>query len=92
MDALFYPDHHNWTPDELTGIFKKMKSRSCRDLIVTEKDKVKLEQFAELFAEYKIDLWVFEIELKILEMEDLFIDGLMSKMGLSGEQTTTASN
>lgn len=74
LDTRFYPDHHEYTREDIDQLGQWMQNRTqdCW-LITTHKDSVKLK-IAEIDGH---ELWTIHIELKIVEGEELFNDQLL---------------
>ncbi len=69
-----FPDHHNYTQQDLDGIIKNSKKKNIDTIITTEKDAVKLSQLP--ITDYRLPIFVLRIELQITENEEKFLDRL----------------
>jgi tetraacyldisaccharide 4'-kinase len=67
-----FPDHYYWKPDDIERMTYHMQKESCRDLMITEKDAVKLYRYRKHFLEMQIQLWVCEMRIELHEREDDF--------------------
>lgn len=47
-EHLVFPDHHFYSSDDLDKIMKAFKIRDCQQILTTEKDFVKLQNFPEI--------------------------------------------
>ena len=66
-NKLLYPDHKNYSLQEVQGIRKKFYDTNSYSVLTTQKDAVKLSKFSKEFDD--IDLYYLKIELKLDEQE-----------------------
>ncbi len=66
-NKLLYPDHKNYTLQEVQGIRKKFYDTNSYSVLTTQKDAVKLNKFSKEFDD--IDLYYLKIELKLDEQD-----------------------
>jgi len=74
-----FGDHHNYSQEDLDKITRELESRNIGTIITTAKDAVKLASLD--IKKTKAEIFVLEIELKIIKNEDGFIAGLFSLCG-----------
>ena len=70
IEMFIFPDHFYWRPIDIEKMTYKMKNRQSFDLMVTEKDAVKLARYKKHFKEMGMQLWVCKMKVKILEDEN----------------------
>jgi len=75
--AFRFPDHHNYTKEELDKIVKNSKDKSIGTIITTEKDAVRLLPYLLPTAYYLLNFLVLRIELKITKDEQEFYNRLL---------------
>jgi tetraacyldisaccharide 4'-kinase len=68
-----FPDHHRYSPSDISAIEKQARETGAAGLICTEKDRFNLED-----AQPSMNLWVCSISLHI-DREDDFWQALMKK-------------
>lgn len=78
MSTLDFPDHHNYTIDDMKKIKAKCDENKIRNIAITEKDAVKLREFKGFFEEHKLFVYIFPIRLKIVQGRDKFFKKLKS--------------
>ena len=66
-NKLLYPDHKNYTLQEVQGIRKKFYDTNSYSVLTTQKDAVKLSKFSKEFDD--IDIYYLKIELKLDEQD-----------------------
>lgn len=59
-DFLIYPDHHNYEIKDFELITKVAMNHKVEDIIITEKDSVKIQEFCETLP---ITFWVAKVEI-----------------------------
>ena len=64
-NKLLYPDHKNYTLQEVQGIRKKFYDTNSYSVLTTQKDAVKLGKFSKEFDD--IDIYYLKIEFKLDE-------------------------
>jgi len=73
--AFRFPDHHNYTKEELDRIIKSSKDKNIGTIITTEKDAARIRSL-QLTA-YSLQLLYLRIELKIIKDEQEFYNRLL---------------
>ena len=75
--GLFYkfPDHHNYTREDLNKIIHASKDKNIAIIITTEKDAVRLENFP--FQAFDCKFLALRIEAKIAKGGEIFYDRLL---------------
>ena len=58
-----------------------MKQASCRDLLITEKDAVKLVRYKKHFFEMKIQLWVCRMSVSFRSNEERLKSHILQIVG-----------
>ncbi len=71
-----FPDHYYWKPDDIERMTYHMKVENCRDLMITEKDAVKLHRYRKHFFEIGIQMWVCKMTIELQERRDEFFTRL----------------
>ena len=66
IKEVIFPDHHPYTPEDLSSIEEKSKRADC--IVTTEKDMVKLKRLDI----HRLPVRVLRIELKIWEEEEFY--------------------
>lgn len=72
VESFIYPDHYYWKTHDIEKMTYKMKQKGSFDLVITEKDAVKLIRYRKHFQEMKIQLWVCKMKVQIRENESTF--------------------
>lgn len=80
IKKIKFGDHHNYTKDDIAKLISLAKRKKA-DLITTEKDFVKIQNFEPLFAENNINLHCLYIKFEIIE-KDLFSQILKQKLNV----------
>ncbi len=78
---FIFPDHYYWKPADIERMTYNMKVENCSDLIITEKDAVKLYRYNKHFKEMSIQIWVCKMKIEIKDPSQDFyrkIDGVLS--------------
>ena len=70
-EILTFPDHHNYTEDDIQTIMQKFESIQAEKkiIITTEKDSVRLKDMGELSIEFKEVLYYLPAKVRFLEKE-----------------------
>lgn len=84
-ETFIFPDHHYWKPDDIEKMTYKMKRQGLFDLLMTEKDAVKLARYKKHFKEMSIQLWVCKMAIHVHQGEDAFF-GKLDQFLLKGSQ------
>lgn len=50
VEHMIFSDHHPYSSSDVVGILQKMKTLECDQILTTEKDFVKLQEFPDLVA------------------------------------------
>lgn len=74
-NKMLFPDHKDYTLKEVQGIRKKFYDTNSFSVLATQKDAVKLTNFARELDD--IDIYYLKIEL-IIENKELFINEVLS--------------
>jgi tetraacyldisaccharide 4'-kinase len=75
---ISFPDHYRYSKKDVIKIRNKCQKHNTNNLIITEKDAVKLIEFKELFIEYELNCYVFSIEMIIIENKEEFFRKIVS--------------
>ena len=75
--AFRFPDHHNYTKEELDRIIKNSKDKNIGTIITTEKDAVRLLPYLLSTTYYLLNFLVLRIELKMTKDEQEFYNRLL---------------
>ena len=68
---IVFPDHHNYDRSDVDKIIQTTKAYSIDTIITTEKDAVKLSEFADILEANRIDCFVLPIEIEITKGREL---------------------
>jgi tetraacyldisaccharide 4'-kinase len=60
-----YPDHYNWEEAEIIDLIKGLAENGFLELIVTAKDGVKLEPWADMFDKYRLTCYILSLEFSV---------------------------
>ncbi len=71
---FIFPDHHYWKPDDIERMTYHMKTEGCHDLMITEKDAVKLQRYKKHFLEMQIQMWICKMTIELREREKDFFE------------------
>lgn len=66
-----FPDHHDYTLQEMIGIEKAAAQAGARGVLATEKDAVKLRAHLPKMPELNEKVWVFGVRVRVAEAERL---------------------
>lgn len=69
---FIFPDHYYWKTRDIERISYQMRLNASRDLVMTEKDAVKLNRYKRHFAELGIQLWVCKMTIQLQDREPEF--------------------
>ena len=75
LDQNYFPDHHDYSTDELKAIENRAKQTGAKLIVTTEKDAVKLRGHA-----FDLPVYSVRIVLKILEGQDEWDRLLLKKL------------
>ena len=64
VKKFIFQDHYFWKSDDVKKIIKDMKEERSSDLLITDKDAVKLLYFKEDFSNCGIQLWICSMQIK----------------------------
>ena len=70
-----------WKPEDIEKMTYHMKQASCRDLLITEKDSVKLVRYKKHFFEMKIQLWVCRMSVSFRSNEERLKSHILQIVG-----------
>lgn len=76
VEHIIFPDHHNYTDDDISKIIKRCDERSFDMVLITDKDAVKFNRMHLSFGNYS--MMVLSVEMEILKGEEILIDRLNS--------------
>ena len=82
VKQFIFPDHYFWENHEIEKIVKIMKERDSCDLLVTEKDAVKLSSYKNFFLDQKIQVWSCVMTLKLRADKKKFFSKINSSLTL----------
>jgi len=76
VETLIFPDHHNYTAEDIQGIIGKYEAMNTHDKIIvtTEKDIAKLVRFDELIEPIKPALYCLPVLVRFLDQEGKLFD------------------
>lgn len=71
-EALTFPDHHNYTNEDIVSITQKFESiNSAKKIVITtEKDAMRLKDLDNLSDEFKAALYYLPVKVKFLEDDE----------------------
>jgi tetraacyldisaccharide 4'-kinase len=95
IDAVRFPDHHNYTMAEMQAIMQKAVDKGACALITTEKDAVKIpSEF--IHSERPLPVYILGIEVKFLdgcdELMQLISDKLKQPVSVDSQQTVAVDH
>ena len=76
VKQFIFPDHYYWKPDDIERMTYNMKRVGSSNLVMTEKDAVKLNRYKKHFAELKIQLWVCKMKVQLREDATAFFSNV----------------
>lgn len=76
IKEFIFPDHYFWKPGDIERMTYNMKVNGSNNLMITEKDAVKLQRYKKHFAEMNIQLWVCKMKVSLQGDERLFFQKL----------------
>jgi tetraacyldisaccharide 4'-kinase len=79
VKSFIYPDHYYWKPNDIEKMTYQMKLIKSHDLVITEKDAVKLIRYKKHFKEMGIQVWVCKMKIKIRHNEEFFYKKLLDQ-------------
>ena len=74
VNQNYYPDHHDYSTDELNAIEDQSKQMGAKCIVTTEKDAVKLKGHS-----FDLPVYAVRITLEILEGQDEWERHLLDK-------------
>ncbi|SEI82919.1 lipid-A-disaccharide kinase [Propionispira arboris] len=84
VESLRYPDHHDYTTEEMQDVFRQSLKQGVEAIIITEKDAVKIPNEI-IHADHPIPIYVISIEITFqegdLEFHELLSQSLKKKLG-----------
>lgn len=80
IKKLVFKDHYNYTQEDIVKLLKLAKRKKA-DLITTEKDFVKINNFRYLFEEFQVNLDCVYIKIEITE-RDMFAKIIEEKINV----------
>ncbi|MFA5374103.1 MAG: tetraacyldisaccharide 4'-kinase, partial [Candidatus Omnitrophota bacterium] len=72
--CLRFPDHHDYSPEDLKEVVRKSRQEDIGIVITTEKDAVRLANIVP--GGFPLKILVLKIELRIVKNEQEFLDRL----------------
>ncbi len=73
QESLFFPDHHHYSKKDVGQILKKREQVGAGDILVTEKDYVKLEGFSELSPHLKVAQLVEDFSPEVEKLYEVLL-------------------
>lgn len=73
--TLRFPDHHNYTREDLNNIVRRSREKNIDTIITTQKDAVRINDLP--LMTYDLRLLYLRIELKIIKDEQVFYNRLL---------------
>ena len=83
VESLRYPDHHDYTMSEMTGVFGQAERRDVEAIVITEKDAVKIP------ADVARQKW--SVPVYVISVEVAFGEGAQAWDALLEENLTAWS-
>jgi len=84
VESLRYPDHHDYTVEEMQDVFRQSMEQGAEAIIITEKDAVKIPSEI-IHAVHPIPIYVISIEITFQEgdlaFHELLSQSLKKKLG-----------
>ena len=82
LNHLTFPDHHNYSVNDVSRIVKECERKIVNFVITTEKDAVKLRKYETMFENKNIIVCTLPVEIKVSEgkeelmkiIGELFVD------------------
>ena len=74
VGKFIFPDHFYWKPSDVEKMAHEMRKLDSYDLMVTEKDAVKLDRYKKHFLEMNIQLWVCEMKVEVSSNKDILFN------------------
>jgi len=71
VKTFFYKDHMSWTASDVESLIQSFDGLKGVDLIITEKDAVKLRRYASLFSGALLKVWVMPVQVDLMGAEDI---------------------
>ncbi|MDP8260441.1 MAG: tetraacyldisaccharide 4'-kinase [Candidatus Gygaella obscura] len=68
--SFVFPDHYRYTKDEFVKIVNECKRKGIKNIILTQKDAVKLGFLKDLKESIGLDFWFLRIKMKLTKNED----------------------
>ena len=75
-EHIIYPDHHNYTQDDMAAILRRCDERKFDFILMTEKDEVKIRRMSLSFGKY-LPMTLL-IDMEITAGKELLVDRLRS--------------
>lgn len=77
---FLYPDHHFWKPEDVEKITYQMRQRDLKNLVMTEKDAIKLVRYQKHFKELGLQMWVCEMQVKLHKKSEHLMEFILSHL------------
>ncbi len=84
---FIFPDHYFWKPVDVEKITYHMRQDKSRDLVITEKDAVKLVRYKKHFQELEIQVWVCKMKIQLREDKNHFFSLIERTLEAKSENT-----
>ena len=72
VKEFIFPDHYYWNPKDVEIMSYGMKRIGSKNLVMTEKDAVKLNRYKKHFFEMGIQLWVCKMQVQLRNRQEDF--------------------
>jgi len=79
LKSIPFKDHYAYTKSDIASFIQESKVLNVNNIIMTEKDYVKIEKFNGMILDNNINILVLEMEIKI-ENEKEFINYILTKI------------
>jgi tetraacyldisaccharide 4'-kinase len=77
-ETMIFKDHHNYMEKDIDKLLSKCRESGIKNIAITEKDKIKIENFKLKFDEKNINCYVFPIRTTILDGKEKLIQMIRS--------------
>lgn len=82
VEKFIFPDHFYWKPIDVEKMTYAMKNVGSYDLMVTEKDAVKLSRYQKHFIEMGVQLWVCKMKIDLMDKSQSLFEKIDQLLGL----------
>ncbi len=80
VKKFIFPDHYFWKPQDIERMTYNMKREGSQDLMITEKDAIKLIRYKKHFKEVGIQVWICKMKVVLLKGEAHFFKILQESL------------